>query len=57
MIVLNWIFKNGHAWSKAFDSIEMAVNHIYKLDLIKNLAIDRVWIDSPLEQIWVKEKH
>jgi hypothetical protein len=56
MIVLSWIFRNGHEWSKAFDSVEQAENHVYKLDLIKNWSIDRVWIDSPTQQIWIKEK-
>lgn len=56
MIVLNWIFKNGHAWSKIFDSVDHAENYTYQCAMLKNGAVDRVWIDTPTDQIWIKEK-
>ena len=56
MIVLNWIFKNGHAWSKIFDSVDHAENYTYQCAMLKDGAVDRVWIDTPTDQIWIKEK-
>lgn len=57
MIVLNWLFTNGHLWSNNFQSIDEAENYIYKCDLINNWSISKVWIDTPTEQLWIKEKH
>ena len=56
MIKLNWIFTNGHAWAKDFNSIEHAENYMHQCAMLKNGAIDRVWIDAPEGQIWIKEK-
>ena len=56
MIVLNWIFTNGHAWTKNFDSVDHAENYMYQCAMLKNGAVDRVWIDTPTDQIWIKEK-
>ena len=57
MIELNWIFCNGHKWKKEFSSIEEAEKQAYLLDLINGSHIDRVWIDTDTEQIWLREKN
>jgi hypothetical protein len=57
MVLLNWIFTNGHAWSKEFQTVEHAEQHAEMLGLFQNYAIGRAWIDGPNGQIWLKEKH
>jgi hypothetical protein len=56
MITLNWIFDNNHAWAKNFDSVDNAINYVEFCGMYSHYAIDRVWIDTNNEQIWLKEK-
>lgn len=56
MVVLNWAFINGHAWSKSFETVEHAEQHVLTCGFYLNWAIDRVWIDGPNGQTWLKEK-
>ena len=56
MVVLNWVFCNGHAWTKSFETIEHAEQHAYQLGLFQSPTIDRAWIDGLNGQTWLKEK-
>jgi len=56
MITLHWIFKNNHAWELTFENVTDAENHAELCGMYKNGAVDRVWIDTPTAQIWLKEK-
>jgi len=56
MIILNWIFNNEHAWAKNFDSVNDAINYVEHCGMYSHYGINRVWIDTNNEQIWLKEK-
>jgi hypothetical protein len=56
MTILNWVFNNEHAWSKNFNSVEDAVNYVEHCGMYSHYGINKVWIDTNNEQIWLKEK-
>lgn len=56
MIVLHWIFTNGHAWSKEFDSVEHAENYADLCGFFASPTIERAWIETPNNAVWLKEK-
>ena len=56
MIILNWIFDNNHAWAKNFDSVDNAIKYVEFCGMYSHYAINKVWIDTNNEQIWLKEK-
>lgn len=57
MIELNFIFRNGMKCKKEFFSVEEAEKQAYLLDLINGPHVDRAWIDTDTEQIWLREKN
>jgi hypothetical protein len=56
IFVLNWVFCNGHAWAKPFETVEHAEQHAYQLGLFQSPTVERAWIDGPNGQTWLKEK-
>ena len=56
MIVLNWCFDNGHMWTKDFNSVDNAINYVEVCGMYSHRGIDKVWIDTDNEQVWLKEK-
>lgn len=56
MIVLNWIFTNGHRWHKKFETTEAAEAYAHQCGLITGLHVERVWINTTETEIWIKEK-
>ena len=57
MINLHWVFTNKHAWELSFNTVSEAEKHFYKCDMLKNCNIDRAWIQTDSETVWLKEKH
>ena len=56
MLTLNWIFNNNNVWSKTFDNVENAIKYVEICGMYSHYAIDKVWIDTDNEKIWLKEK-
>lgn len=57
MFTLHWIFINGHAWQKSFDSEKDAENHAHLIGVFKGQHIKHAFIETENETIWLKEKH
>jgi len=54
---LNWIFSSGHKLSLEFKSFDKAESHFYACNMLKNNAIERVYIiDGSGCSTWLKEK-
>jgi hypothetical protein len=56
MTTLHWIFTNGHRWYKQFDTVEAAQAGAHQLGLYEAPSVDRAWIETDSEDIWLKEK-
>lgn len=56
MIVLHWIFTNGHRWHKEFETVEKAETAAETMGLFAAPSIERAWIETPNNEIWLKEK-
>lgn len=57
MIVLHWIFINGHRWHKQFNTIDAATNYAHACGLIVGPHVDRVWLETGEHDIWLREKN
>jgi hypothetical protein len=57
MIVLHWIFTNGHRWHKQFDTVDAAKAAAHAMGLIVAPSVDRVFIETETAEIWLREKN
>jgi len=49
MYILNWVFTNGHQWSKEFTTENDALDFMNKCGFLLNYSIDKVWISTSNE--------
>ena len=56
-IVLNWVYCNGWAFDRTFEKVEFAEKYSDNMGFYQSPTVDRVWIDGPNGQTWLKEKN
>lgn len=57
MVILHWIFCNGHEWSNEFTSEQTAMDYVNLCDMVRSPWIDRVYIETTEgKDILIKEK-
>jgi hypothetical protein len=56
MYTLYWIFTNDHKWQKQFETENKALDFMYQCGFLLNNCIDRVWLETDNDTLWLKEK-